>query len=63
MDYVRTQYRVPVKRGMRVTTIDGSEGTVTRATHYVYVRLDGRKHSRPYHPMDLTYSTPEVRDA
>lgn len=55
MDYVRRYYRVPAKRGGRVTTQDGSEGTITSATHYVYVRLDGMKFSRPYHPMELTY--------
>lgn len=58
IEYVRSYYRVPAKCGMRVTVPDGSEGVITRATHYVYVRLDGMKFSRPYHPMDLKY--PEV---
>lgn len=62
MAYVREQYGVPAKRGMRVKVFGASGfqmGTVTRATHYVFIRLDGSKHSRPYHPTDpgITYAT------
>lgn len=32
--------------------IDGREGVITKATHHIYVRLDGEKHSFPYHPTD-----------
>jgi len=61
-------YGVPVARGVRVrlTTStrhgDGTvirDGTITRVTHYVHVRLDGDRHARPYHPTDprLCYTT------
>lgn len=55
MDYVREAYGVPAKRGGRVT-VDGRAGTITRATHYVWVRFDDAKHSRPFHPSDICYS-------
>jgi hypothetical protein len=49
MDYVRRTHGVPAKRGLRVT-VDGRPGVITRATHYVYVRFDGNRFSRPCHP-------------
>jgi hypothetical protein len=61
-DYVRRFYGVPAKRGGRVlvTESNGAKfyGTITRATHYVFVRIDGEKHARPYHPEDVEYMTP-----
>lgn len=63
-DYVRRYYGVPAKRGMRVTVCSSNErdrmGTITRATHYVWIRLDGDKRSRPYHPKDpgIRWPTP-----
>lgn len=56
-DYVRQYYGVPAKRGARVQC-EGASGTVTSATHYVFVRLDGQRHPRPYHPLDLVWTTP-----
>lgn len=48
-EYVRSRYHVPAKRGMRVR-VQGREGTITRLTHYIWVRFDGAKHSDPCHP-------------
>ena len=56
--YVRNHYRVPAKRGGRVT-YKGKPGAITGARGpHVRIRLDGEKHARPYHPTDpdLTYS-------
>lgn len=48
--YVRNYYKVPAKRGMRVT-IDGREGTIVSFPQaYLGVRLDGEKEIRTYHP-------------
>lgn len=61
MSYIREYYGVPAKRGGRVEIASSKfggalkRGTITSADHYVYVRIDGMKHSRPYHPTDLTY--------
>jgi hypothetical protein len=52
--YVRDAYGMPwLKRGIAVLA-DGKPGTVTDATHYVFVRLNTEKHARPYHPRDVT---------
>jgi hypothetical protein len=54
-DYIRRYYGVPAKRGMRVawSASGGTRlGTITKATHYVYVRFDGVKHSVPLHPKE-----------
>jgi hypothetical protein len=49
-DYVRRTYRVPAKRGLRVT-VDGKPGVITRGQgHYIRVRFDGMNHARPCHP-------------
>jgi hypothetical protein len=57
-DYVRRYYGVPAGRGVRVTDYQGRTGTITRATHYVFVRLDGTRHAIPFHPTwRLTYHT------
>ena len=67
MDYVRSYYDVPAKRGMRVSyscpTMGEQHGVITRATHYVYVRFDGMRHSRPFHPTEprLKYLVPSSR--
>jgi hypothetical protein len=55
MDYVRRYYGVPARRGGRVRlgagfAKAGYEGTITRATHYIWVRLDGARHATPFHP-------------
>lgn len=60
MQYVRDCYGVPAKRGGRVMFSDGRtvmRGTITRATHRVYIRWDGDSRAFPYHPRDerLTY--------
>lgn len=59
MQYVRDYYIVPVKRGGRVVVFGGREGVITRATHYVYVRVEGGR-ARPYHPLDLIYLPEEA---
>jgi len=63
-DYIRRYYEVPAKRGGRVawdTSKGTREGTITKATNYVYVRFDDVKHSVPLHPMEkgLRYLTEE----
>jgi hypothetical protein len=67
-DYVRKTYGVPAKRGMRVrftTKHSDRFGTITRATHYVWVRFDGSRGELPVHPTDpyLTYSPAEGRES
>ena len=53
MDYVRKAYSMPwLKRGLGVMAL-GRAGTVTSASHYVHVRLDGEKRARRYHPNDV----------
>lgn len=48
--YVRAYYGVPAKRGARVLYA-GRPGVITRgAGAHIRIRLDGEKHSRPYHP-------------
>lgn len=59
MDWIRSHYGVPAKRGGRVeyTSCEGSKDaagklgiiTGTRGP-YLLVRLDGYKHSSSYHP-------------
>lgn len=51
-DYVRRYYNVPAYVGVRVK-VGGKEGILVAAKsdlHYVHIRLDGEKHSHPYHP-------------
>lgn len=62
MEYVREYYGVPAKRGGRVQVKmdyeyedNGKTGTITRATQYVFVRLDGEKRSIPFYPKELKY--------
>lgn len=48
--YVRAYYGVPAKRGARVVA-DGKPGRITSGDGaHIRVRLDGEKHSRPWHP-------------
>lgn len=56
MDYVRRTYGVPAKRGGRVRVrFEKKYGTITSATQYVHVRLDGRKKPDRFHPLALEY--------
>lgn len=60
MEYIRTMYNVPAKRGGRVIySGDGTRrlGTIRSASAgYVFITLDGQKDSMPYHPTwKLTY--------
>lgn len=52
--YVRRVYGVPAGRGRRVrirySPSDIREGSITSASNYVYVRLDGEKRPKPFHP-------------
>lgn len=59
-EYVRRTYKVPAKRGLRVT-VDGVGGRITSGKGgYVMVRFDGAKHPLPCHPTwRVTYHTPE----
>lgn len=53
-DYVRRVYGVPAGRGRRVrirySLTEIREGSITSASCYIYVRLDGQKRPRPFHP-------------
>lgn len=50
LQYIRDYYRVPAKRGRRVT-VDGRPGVITGARDArLTVRLDGDKHTTPCHP-------------
>lgn len=51
--YVRDAYGMPwLAKGIAVMAC-GKPGVVTDATHYVFVRINGEKHARPYHPDDV----------
>ena len=65
MQYVRDAYGVPAKRGGRVMvkldcgSFEGMEGTITKASHYVHVRLDRYPAQvRRFHPTTLEYIDP-----
>lgn len=51
LKYIRDYYKVPAKRGMRVT-VDGKPGVITASARgpYIMVRFDGDKFSRAAHP-------------
>lgn len=60
MDYVRTYYRVPAKRGGRVEYTGEKSarfGTIVSANNgRINIRLDGEKHPSPFHPLwELRY--------
>jgi len=52
-EYVNKTYGLSVKRGDRVSLPGSLFGRITSATHYLNVRIDGRKFSVPYHPTDV----------
>lgn len=59
-DYIKRAYGVNPKVGYRVRhKITNNMGTISRSgrsqQHYVQVRFDGLKHSRPCHPTELEY--------
>jgi hypothetical protein len=56
-DYIAKTYGKTFKRGQKVVAL-GKPGTVTSATHYVMVRLDGQKATHPYHPDDVNPQNP-----
>ena len=64
-DYVRRYYKVPAYIGVCVR-VEGKEGVLVAAKsdlHYVHIRLDGEKHSHPYHPTyEIEYLLPVARD-
>lgn len=64
MDYIRSYYQVPAKKGMRVV-VDGKPGVVTGACGAsLRIRLDGEKHSAPWHPTwRIDYGPQEDPDA
>ncbi len=49
-EYVRSYYKVPANRGMRVVA-DGKPGTIVGFDGpWIKVRLDGEEHARSWHP-------------
>ena len=59
LGYVRSYYKVPARRGMRVT-VDGRPGTLTSGDgHYIRVRFDGERRSAPCHPTWRVNYAPE----
>lgn len=54
LDYIRSYYSVPARRGGRVEYTGGGKpqlGTITGASGvHIKIRLDGNKHANPYHP-------------
>jgi len=51
-EYINKAYGLNVSKGVRVIAY-GKPGVVTSDQgHYVGIRLDGKKHSCPYHPTD-----------
>lgn len=61
LNYVRSRYGVPAKRGMRVTC-DGLEGIIVGGQgNYLRVRIDGEKHLSTWHPTwRVTYHAAEA---
>ena len=56
LDWVREQYDVPARRGMRVVHEGRDRGVITCAdAQYVRVRFDGEKCSSRCHPLSLDY--------
>lgn len=54
IDYIRRYYGVPAKKGGRVEYTGGAKpvlGTICGADGaHLTIRLDGMKHTMPYHP-------------
>lgn len=58
-EYIKERWGLSVKRGMRIVTERGYQGTVTHMSgSYVHIRLDGERVSLPYHPTSVKYVTP-----
>ncbi|MCA3247422.1 MAG: hypothetical protein ING29_13195 [Azospirillum sp.] len=52
LDYIRSYYGVPAKKGARVEAY-GKPGVITGASGpHILIRLDGHKNAHPYHPTD-----------
>ena len=65
MEYIRTAYGVPARRGGRVKFTCGDAGTMGTITgargHYLRIRLDGHKRAMSYHPTwQIEYMQPNV---
>ena len=55
LEYVRNYYHVPAYVNVPIE-YEGKAGVITGGSgSYVMARLSGEKHTRPYHPKDLTY--------
>ena len=52
-EYIKDYYGKSFKKGQAVTAL-GKVGVITKATNYVFVKLNGDKTSQPYHPDDVT---------
>jgi len=54
MEYIRNYYKVPARQGGRVCYSGGPEarlGTIVSASGgHLNIRLDGQRHTLPYHP-------------
>lgn len=60
--YICRHYGVPAKVGAAVE-YEGKRGKVTGASGpHVKVKLDGDKHSLPYHPLDLKWLGADAPD-
>lgn len=62
LEYIRNYYGVPAKKGGRVNAY-GKLGTITGTSNaHLLIKLDGEKHSNPYHPTDgIEYLEPEPK--
>ena len=64
LQYINNSYGLNAKRGDRVLYTGGKTpryGTITGAKNgHLCVRLDGQKHSKPYHP---TWELKILKDA
>ncbi len=53
-DYIRQHYGLDLKKGQHVLCGDKRvRGVVTGADNHVHVKLEGEKHSDPWHPSDI----------
>jgi hypothetical protein len=56
LGYVRDDYGVPARRGMRVIAKGLGGGVITSGDGaHIRVRLDGERNSAPHHPLSLDY--------
>lgn len=56
-DYIEKAYGRKFYRGQIVVAL-GKLGVVVKADHHVHVRIEGRKHTMPYHPSDVEQAEP-----